>query len=207
MRIENHGPSVVRSVKQRDLLNVWLRVMARHGRTPRLADYQPDRIEDEKPDLVWYEVTYEDREPRFKITYHGRRLAAIYGINGDGMMLEEVVGPMLAPTALPIYRASAMSARPVYSIHAVRDIHGREVAYERLLLPFATADRVDRLIASCKAISVDGAFEQRNLLSAAAGEPTYTVIALIDRDAAPWTALSASGAALGTAGEDVIELD
>jgi len=33
------------------------------------------------------------------------------------------------------------------------------------------------------------------------------VIALIDRDAAPWTALSASGAALGTAGEDVIELD
>ena len=200
MRIESHGPSVVRSVKQRDLLNVWLRLVARHGRTPRLADYQPDRIEDEKPDLVWYDVTYDNDEPRFRITYHGRRLAAVYGIDGNGLMLEEVIGPVLAPTAMPIYRASAMSARPVYSIHTVSDVHGREVAYERLLLPFASDDRIDRLIASCKAISMEGAFEQQNLLSAATGEPAYTMIALIDRDAAPWTALD-------TAGDDVVELD
>lgn len=199
MRIESHGPSVVRSVKQRDLLNVWLRLIARQGRTPRLADYQPDRIDDEKPDLVYYDVSYDNDEPRFLITYHGRRLAAVYGIDGNGLMLEEVIGPALAPTAMPIYRASAMSARPVYSIHTVSDAHGREVAYERLLLPFATGDRIDRVIASCKAISVDGAFERQNLLSAATGEPAYKVIALIDRDAAPWTAL-------GTA-DDVIELD
>ncbi len=47
MQFESANPSVVRSVRQRDLLNAWLRALRKHRTLPALADYQPDRIADE----------------------------------------------------------------------------------------------------------------------------------------------------------------
>ena len=46
-------PSIVKSIKQRDLLNTWLRLYARNQSIPRMSEYQPARIEDELPDLVF----------------------------------------------------------------------------------------------------------------------------------------------------------
>ena len=56
MEFESAGPSVVKSIKQRDLLNTWLRLFARNQSIPRMSEYQPERIEDELPDLVFYTV-------------------------------------------------------------------------------------------------------------------------------------------------------
>ena len=56
MEFQSAGPSVVKSIKQRDLLNTWLRLFARERLIPRIAEYQPQRIEDELPDLVFYTV-------------------------------------------------------------------------------------------------------------------------------------------------------
>ena len=53
---ESANPSVVKSIKQRDLLNTWLRLYARDQSMPRIEEYQPARIEDELPDLVYYTV-------------------------------------------------------------------------------------------------------------------------------------------------------
>src|SRR4051794_15181753 len=53
---QSAGPSVVKSIKQRDLLNTWLRLYARDQSLPRVAEYQPERIEDELPDLVFFSV-------------------------------------------------------------------------------------------------------------------------------------------------------
>jgi len=185
MDIERAGPSIVRSIKQRDLLNNWLRLFARAQRVPRIDDYHPDRIEDEKPDLVYFDVIYEDEKPRFKLTYHGHRLAAAFGIQGEGLWVEEVIGPLFAPTTMPIYRASVAHQRPMYSIFVLVDPDGHEVAYERLLLPFCTSDKIDRMIGSCKMISSDNRFQQRDVLRANAGGRGYVVVAIIDRDMIP----------------------
>jgi hypothetical protein len=47
---ESANPSVVKSIKQRDLLNTWLRLYAREQRMPRVEEYRPERLADELPD-------------------------------------------------------------------------------------------------------------------------------------------------------------
>jgi hypothetical protein len=53
---ESANPSVVKSIKQRDLLNTWLRLYVREQRMPGVEEYQPERLADELPDLVYYTV-------------------------------------------------------------------------------------------------------------------------------------------------------
>ena len=47
MEFESANPSVVKSIKQRDLLNTWLRLYAREQMMPRIEEYQPERLDDE----------------------------------------------------------------------------------------------------------------------------------------------------------------
>ena len=56
MEFTSANPSVVRSVKQRDLLNAWLRALGNGRALPALADYRPDRIADELADMMGYDV-------------------------------------------------------------------------------------------------------------------------------------------------------
>lgn len=49
-------PSAVKSVRQRDLLNAWLRAYAVRGRLPRVEDYRPERLSEEMGDLVYYRI-------------------------------------------------------------------------------------------------------------------------------------------------------
>jgi hypothetical protein len=56
LEFQSANPSVVKSIKQRDLLNTWLRLYARAQVMPGLAEYQPERLTDELPDLVFYTV-------------------------------------------------------------------------------------------------------------------------------------------------------
>jgi hypothetical protein len=50
---ESTNPSIVKSIRQRDLLNTWLRLYDREQRLPRIAQYQPERLAEELPDLVY----------------------------------------------------------------------------------------------------------------------------------------------------------
>ncbi len=61
MEFESANPSIVKSIKQRDLLNTWLRLYAREQRMPRIDEYQPARLEEELPDLVYYTVDTAQR--------------------------------------------------------------------------------------------------------------------------------------------------
>jgi len=56
MEFENADPSVVRSIRQRDLLNTWSRAAGKHRRVPLRGDFQPDRVADEMVDMMEYEV-------------------------------------------------------------------------------------------------------------------------------------------------------
>ena len=46
----------------------------------------------------------------------------------------------------------------------VQDADGKDVSYERLLLPFGRADKVEQIVGSFKAISIEGGFKVTNLM-------------------------------------------
>ena len=84
MDFESANPTVVKSIKQRDLLNTWLRLFAREQKLPALAEYQPARIEDELPDLVYFSIDTTQKPPRIIIDSDGTRMASAYGHTGKG---------------------------------------------------------------------------------------------------------------------------
>jgi hypothetical protein len=134
---QSAGPSVVKSIKQRDLLNTWLRLFARARSIPRTTEYQPERIEDELPDLVFYTVDTGTQPPRLTIQSDGTRMSSAYGNTGKGRYLDEYLGPRLAPIVMPVYYECIARRLPAYTVADIEDIYGRVVAYERLLLPFS----------------------------------------------------------------------
>lgn len=182
MDFDSANPSVVKSIKQRDLLNTWLRLFARERLLPRIEEYQPARLEEELQDLVYYTVDTAKWPPRLTIESDGTRMASAYGHTGKGRFLEEYVGPRLVPIVMPVYHECIARRLPIYTISNINDNYGRIVAYERLLMPFSDADNVTHVIASLKTISEDGGFEIRNLMRGSDMLPTAKLRAVIDRD-------------------------
>ena len=182
MDLVSANPTVVKSIKQRELLNSWIRLYAREQRMPRFEDYRPERLDDELPDLVYFIVDAAQEPPRFTIESDGTRILTAYGNTGKGKRLEDYFGARLAAMVMPVYHACVERALPVYTIAHIDDIHGRVVAYERLLMPFGAGGIVTHLIASLKTISEDGGFEMKNLMRDHAALPRPILRAVIDRD-------------------------
>jgi hypothetical protein len=182
MDFQSANPTIVKSIKQRDLLNTWLRLYARERRVPRMEEYQPDRLADELPDLVYYSVDTAQQPPRLTIRSDGTRMATAYGNTGKGRYLDDYLGTRLVPIVMPVYYECITRALPVYTIAHIDDIYGRIVAYERLLLPFSDGDKVTHVIASLKTISEDGGFEIKNLMRGNDTLPTPKLRCVIDRD-------------------------
>lgn len=181
MDFQSAGPSVVKSIKQRDLLNTWLRLYAGPLKIPPIADYRPDRLADEIPDLVYYDVDTSQQPARLTIQSDGSRMSDAYGHTGKGRLLDEYLGPRLVPLVMPVYYECIRRALPTYTIAMIDDIYGRAVAYERLLLPFSDGDGVSHIIASLKTISEDGSFEIKNLMRGHDALPTPKLRCVIDR--------------------------
>jgi hypothetical protein len=192
MKFESADPSVVRSIKQRDLLNAWLRAVGKLRTLPALADYQPDRIADEQADMMSFDVAGETDNARFLITHEGTRLTATYGndyVDPDkrtNRYLDDAIGPERYARVVAPYRVCLMRKRPTYSVSKVQDPDGKEVSYERLLLPFGSAGAVEQIIGSYKSISIEGNFKINNLMGIAPKTTPVSVInVVIDLDFAP----------------------
>jgi hypothetical protein len=206
MQFESANPSVVRSVRQRDLLNAWPRALGKGRALPAPGDYQPERIADELADMMGFDVEGSGDAARFLITREGSRLAATYGnehIDPDkrtNRYLDDAIGPLRYARVVPSYRACLLHTRPTYSISVVQDADGKDVSYERLLLPFGSTDAVQQIIGSYKAISIEGGFKIDNLTGVRSkATPVSVLSAVIDLDFAP-------GPAGQRASDDVIEL-
>jgi hypothetical protein len=182
VEFESANPTIVKSIKQRDLLNTWLRLYAREQLMPRVEEYQPERFADELPDLVFYTVDTAQVPPRLLIDSDGTRMSSAYGHTGKGRYLDDYLGPRLVPVVMPVYYECLRRALPVYTISSIDDIYGRIVAYERLLMPFSQGGDVTHVIASLKTISEDGGFEIRNLMRGNDTLPTAKLRSVIDRD-------------------------
>jgi hypothetical protein len=182
VEFDSANPSIVKSIKQRDLLNTWLRLYAREQRTPHIEEYQPERLAEEVSDLVYYTVDTATLPPRLTIESSGTRMSSAYGNTGKGRYLDEYLGSRLTPVVMPVYYECIKRALPIYTIANIDDSYGRIVAYERLLLPFSQGGHVSHVIASLKTISEDGGFEIKNLMRGNDSLPTPKLRAVIDRD-------------------------
>src|SRR5260370_30260293 len=206
MQSESANPSVVRPVRQRDVLTAWLRAPGRRRGLPALGDYQPERIGAELADMMGFDAEGSGDAARFLITQEGSRLAATYGnehIDPDkrtNRYLDDAIGPLRYTRVVPSYRACLARKRPTYSISVVQDTDGKDVSYERLLLPFGSADAVQQIIGSYTAISIEGGFKVNNLMGVRSKATPISVLnAVIDLDFVP-------GPAGQRASDDVIEL-
>jgi hypothetical protein len=179
---QSANPSVVKSIKQRDLLNTWLRLYARAQAMPDITEYQPERLTDELADLVFYTVDNREQPPRLTIQSDGTRMSSAYGHTGKGRYLDDYLGARLVPVVMPVYYECLTRGLPVYTISHIDDLYGRIVAYERLLLPFSDGSNITHIIASLKTISEDGGFEIRNLMRGNDALPTAKLRSVIDRD-------------------------
>lgn len=182
MDFQSANPTIVKSIKQRDLLNTWLRLYAREQQLPRMEEYHPSRLADELPDMVYLTVDTACEPPRLTIERDGVRLSTAFGSAGKGRYLDEYLGPRLASIVMPVYYTCVKRALPVYTIAEIDDIYGRIVAYERLLLPFSNRTGVTHVLASLKTVSEDGGFEIRNLMRGNEALPTPKLRSIIDRD-------------------------
>jgi hypothetical protein len=182
LEFESANPTIVKSIKQRDLLNTWLRLYARAQLLPPIVEYQPERFAEELPDLVFYNVNAAYSPPRLVIESDGTRMSAAYGYTGKGRYLDEYLGAKLASVVMPVYHECLARALPVYTVSNIDDSYGRLVAYERLLLPFSDGGNVTHVIASLKTISEDGGFEIKNLMRGNDELPTSKLRTVIDRD-------------------------
>jgi hypothetical protein len=182
LEFESANSSIVKSIKQRDLLNTWLRLYARTQSMPRIEEYQPARLADELADLAFCSVDRAPEPPRLTIQSDGTRISNAHGYSGKGRFLDEYLGPRLASIVMPVYYECIRRGLPVYTIANVDDAYGRIVAYERLLLPFSEGGNVTQIIASLKTISEDGGFEIKNLIRGNASLPKPKLRAVIDRD-------------------------
>jgi hypothetical protein len=179
MNFESVGPSAVKSIRQRDFLKEWMRHYVPHQTLPAFATFKPARIDDDMPDLMFYDVEYAGTEPRYLVTHEGKRLADAYGVTGIGRYLQDTLSPPVWQYIEPIYRKCVAVALPVYSAFQVRDAEGRKVSYERLLLPFGEGHTVRNMVTSLKPISEEGRFINANLMHPDDHAPDYTLRAVI----------------------------
>src|SRR5205085_5823114 len=107
------------------LLNAWLWLAAKFGRLPDVADYEVDRLDDEKPDMMIYAVSHDAGSPRYKSTFEGQRLIEAFGTSADGRFLDEVIGPERAAAIIRIYCECATLRRPLHTVRRVIYINGR----------------------------------------------------------------------------------
>jgi hypothetical protein len=189
MKFESANPSVVRSIKQRELLDTWLRALRKPHPLPVIANFQPDRIGDELADMMGFDVEGEGDAARFVITQAGATLAKVYGnehidpAQRASRYLDDAIGPERYTHVVTLYRTCLARKRPTYSISMVQDLDGKDVQYERLLLPFGRADKVEQIVGSYKAISVEGRFKISNLMRIRPrAEPAIVVRAVVDQD-------------------------
>lgn len=207
MEFSSTDPSVIRSIKQRHLLNEWLRAAGKRAPLPQPADFQPDRMNDELVDMMGFDVVRNADTVRFFITQEGARLTSTYGNDHVDpalrtcRFLDDAIGPERYAIVVPMYDACVLHRRPTYSISTVQDADGKEVSYERLLLPFGGAEHVEQIVGSYKSISIEGGFKITNLMGLQPkSAPVMHIRAIIDRDATR----SYAGA---HACDDVVEVD
>lgn len=158
-------PDVVKSVRQRWLLTHWTR-LRRERPLPLWSNLDMAELDSCFDDLSILDVLGDNGALRFRIHDHGKNVGAMYRGQCAGKYLEETLPEAAIGYTLETYVHAAHTRLPVYTASRVLDALGKPVLYERLLLPFSDCgERVFRIIAFLETISIEGAFQRRDLMT------------------------------------------
>jgi hypothetical protein len=192
MEFASADPSVIKSITQRVLLNAWLRALRTPNALPLVSDFHADGATEERADMMGFDVVGSGDAARFLITQEGGRLTAAYGnehvdpARRTNRFLDDAIGAERYAGVIMSYRACLARKRPTYTVARLLDADGKDVSYERLLLPFGRGDTVEQLIGSYKAISIEGGFRLNNLMGVTPkAVPVIVIRAVIDRAFVP----------------------
>jgi hypothetical protein len=187
MEFVQSRPDVIRSVRQRWLLHYWYR-LRREQSVPSWQNLVAEELAKMADSLQFCDIINEDGRRRFLIRFRGGRIIQAYG-DTESKFLDDTLSPAMRDMVIATYDQVADVARPVYTICSTEDQAGTPVDFERLLLPFSRdGATVDRVLASLEWVSIEGGFQQRELLKDQAKPLNYSVCAtieLIDSDTTP----------------------
>lgn len=170
---------VVRSVNQKALALYWDR-LTRDTRLPSLQLFEPSAREMDPALLMITSVEKHGDGFRYLIHHYGLRLVEASGVDGNGKYLDVILPEALRLQALATYDQCRIAECPIYTVAVTVDIAGREVQYERLLLPFSDAgQKVDHIVSFLHLISIEGNFVRKGILGGNAAPITYLIAAQI----------------------------
>jgi len=177
--------SAVRSIRQHWLLQYWDRL--RNGRVlPSFERLDGNEIVRTAEILMFCEVVPEANAQRFRIRFQGKQITEAFGADCSGKFLDQTLPPAVRDATLTVYRQAVDGRNPVYTVADTFDRQGRPVCCERLLLPFgADGSSVDHIVASLDLVSIEGAFEQRDMMTSLRENPAYSLCATINVADAP----------------------
>lgn len=180
MEFMQSGRDIVRSDRQRRLLDHWASLRGA-GPLPIWHGLNADAFPVPVDSLAVTEVAGIDSAARFRVAFHGQRLIeAFAGLDCVGRFLDEILPPPYLASALATYQQVVGGRMPVYTVSDMRDPAGRIVHQEQLLLPFSIdGDEVERVLASIEAVSPEGPFELRRLMSSPIRAPVIALCATI----------------------------
>lgn len=184
MEFATARPDAVRAVNQRWLLKFWQgRRDAR--KLPKWQTAVADNLTAVADHLSLLDVVRNEQTVRYLVRFHGVVIARVYGsVDHCGKFLDELIPNKHHAEGVAPYKQTVDGRCPVYTIYDLKDRNGRQVHYERLLLPFAAdGETVDRILASFEFICPDGAFESRDLMRSQTTAPALRMAATIKIDA------------------------
>jgi hypothetical protein len=180
MEFMQSGPEIIRSDSQRRLLDRWASLRDR-APMPIWNRLDPTDFAVPLENLALMQVIGKSGEPRFRVEFHGSRLAEAFGpLDCVGKWLDEILPPPYRASAISTYRQVVDGKMPVYTVSDMRDPAGRIVHHERLLLPFSQGGaEVVRILASIEPASPEGPFELKEIMKSPTRPPVIALCATI----------------------------
>lgn len=157
-------PGVIRSIRQRDLLNAWARARA-NGSIPDPVLCTPETFGEEFSDMAIVDGVAEASGMRFKIRRQGQRMQIYHNANLEGGFVDDSLPDHMRDWMVYLLELARNLRSPVYSEYATTDVIGRPLSLERLFLPYGQADAPPGAFAlSVKTISLEGAFVESEIM-------------------------------------------
>lgn len=177
MPFQKSSSDVIRSVRQRWLLSHWTRARAQDA-VPAWKNLDPDDLAKMAESLMFCDVAAE-AGMRFLIRFRGARIAEAFG-SQEANYLDDLLPAAIREETLAAYQEAVRAKQPVFTIAETRDPTGKPVTLERLVLPFSRdGAAVDRILASLEMVSIEGGFNNRELLKGQPRSLSHSVRAII----------------------------
>jgi hypothetical protein len=174
MEFTQSGPDIIRSDQQRRLLDHWASLRG-NARLPIWPGLDADEITRARDNLALTHVVGEHDDARFRLEFHGWRLAKSFGdMECVGMFLDEILPQPYLRAALATYREAMNTWRPVYTVADMRDPTGRIVHHERV-----GGAATEKILAFIEAVSPEGPFEIHELMKAPIRPPVIALCTTI----------------------------